>query len=180
MLNKLHWEIYTLRSVLFDEPKLQGHIHAPSYCAFNCAVTAWHLTDWTWVASLPDQRAVILAYLSIESSGGADKDLGRFQAALMNRNRVLYICRQIATGSKHMDIRRRPEAEVQAEMRWQEPSQAGDDLRAGYCYRLVVSDRGVERPAVEVFEEAFKVWERLLGEWWFIEGSPIVGPTSLA
>jgi hypothetical protein len=175
MLNKLHWEIHTLRSALSNEPKLQGHTHAPSYCAFNCAVTAWHLTDWTWLASLPDQRANILACLSFESSGRVDDDLKRFQAALMNMSRVLHICQQIATGSKHMAIRR-PDPEVRVEMRWQEPSPAANDPRTGYHYRIVVSDRGVERPAVDVFEEAFKVWERLLGDWWFIEGSPIVGP----
>jgi hypothetical protein len=38
-------------------------------------------------------------------------------------------------------------------------------------YRLVVVDNETERPAVEVFEEAYKDRERWLGQWGFIERS---------
>jgi hypothetical protein len=40
VLTKLHWEIRDLRKTLSEKPEHKGYIHAPAYCAFNCAVTA--------------------------------------------------------------------------------------------------------------------------------------------
>lgn len=50
---------------------------------------------------------------------------------------------------------------------------AGVDPLAVYRYRLVVLDKGEERSALDVFEEAFKDWQRLLGAWGFVEGTPV-------
>jgi hypothetical protein len=47
MLMKLKWEIFKLRSVV-AEPCRPGAEIEPGYHAFNCAVTAWHMTDWVW------------------------------------------------------------------------------------------------------------------------------------
>ena len=128
MLNKLHWEIYSLRKALSEEPEHLGHTHAPSYCAFNCAVTAWHLADWVWKASSPEQRADILACFGIESSGEDQKgNFGKFQTALRNTSRALHICRQVATGSKHMTVTAYPDPSIRAEMRWEsEPARLGE------------------------------------------------------
>jgi hypothetical protein len=40
MSEKLWWEIEAYR----DEPDLQPKL----WRAFNCAVTAWHISDWLW------------------------------------------------------------------------------------------------------------------------------------
>jgi hypothetical protein len=176
MLTKLHWELYQLRKSLTEKPEHIGHTHAPSYCAFNCAVTAWHLADWTWKAAAAEQRAHILACLNIKSSGQDDKDFAKFQAALRDKSRALHVCQQLANGSKHMTITRHPDPDVQAKMRWEsEPARAGK-MRAGdpfavHRYRLVVLDKGIERSALDVFEEAFKDWQRFLGTWGFVEGT---------
>ena len=180
MLNKLHWEIHNLRKALSEKPKHIGYTHAPSYCAFNCAVTAWQLTDWAWNACLADRRSELLALLGAVVAGEDRKDFTRFQTAIRNKSRALHICRQLATGSKHMIVTDHPDPNVRAEMRWEsEPARAGQ-MRAGdpfavYNYRLVVSDRGVERAAIDVFIDAFKDWERFLGSWGFIEGCFIEG-----
>ena len=180
MLTKLHWEIYSLRKSMSAQPEHIGHAHAPSYHAFNCAVTAWHLTDWAWQASSPEQRTHILACLQVESGDQARGDFAKFQTALRNQSRALHICRQIATGSKHMTVTAHHDPEIRAEMRWEsEPARAGK-MRAGdpldiHLYRLVISDNGVERTALDVFEEAFKVWRQFLGEWWFIEDALVMG-----
>ena len=47
--------------------------------------------------------------------------------------------------------------------------QAGQPLGL-YLYRLSVTDEGVTREAVDVFREAFKIWEDELGWWGFVEG----------
>lgn len=50
---------------------------------------------------------------------------------------------------------------------------AGVDPLAVYRYRLVVMDKGAERSALDVFEEALGDWQRLLGTWGFVEGTPV-------
>jgi hypothetical protein len=185
MLTKLHWEIYSLRKALSETPEHLGYVHAPSYCAYNCAVTAWHLADWTWKASTPEQRAYILSCLGLESNGQNQKDFVKFQSALRDRSRALHICRQLATGSKHMTVTAYPDPNVRAEMRWKsehaqvETMRADDPLEIFRC-QLVISDNGVERTALEVFEEAYKDWQRFLGAWGFVEGTPVFGRSPLA
>lgn len=102
MLTKLHWELCQLRKSLTEKPEHIGHTHAPSYCAFNFAVTAWHLADWTWKAAAGEQRGHILKCLNIESSGHDDKDFRKFQTAVRDRSRAIHICQQVANGSKHI------------------------------------------------------------------------------
>jgi hypothetical protein len=173
MLSKLHWEIYRLRKALSEKPERLGHVHAPAYCAFNCAVTAWHLADWVWKASSQVQRADILA--SLGATAGSGKDFVKFQTAIRNQSRALHICRQLATGSKHMTVTDYPDPIVRAEMRWEtEAAQVGEmrvsDPFSPDRYRLVVLEKGVERIALDVFGDAFKDWERFLRRWGFIEG----------
>jgi hypothetical protein len=177
MLTKLHWEIYSLRKALSEKPEHIGHTHAPAYCAFNCAVTAWHLADWVWKGSSEDRRANILALLGT-TAGNDRRDFGKFQTAIRSRSRALHVCRQLATGSKHMTVTDYPDPNVRAEMRWETEAARVGGMRAGdplavFRYRLVVLDKGVERAAVDVFADAFRDWERFLGEWFFIEGGPV-------
>jgi hypothetical protein len=175
MLMKLHWEIYSLRKALSEKPENIGHTHAPAYCAFNCAVTAWHLADWVWKASSEVRRADIIALLGTTTAGNDRRDFVKFQTAIRSQSRALHICRQLATGSKHMTVTDYPDPNRRAKMRWEsEPARVGE-MRAGdpfavHRYRLMVSDKGVERHAIDVFGEAFKDWERFLGRWGFIEG----------
>jgi hypothetical protein len=175
MLTKLHWEIYSLRKALSEKPEHIGHTHAPAYCAFNCTVTAWHLADWVWKASSEDGRADILRLLGTTATGDDQKDFVQFQTAIMKRSRALHICRQLATGSKHMTVTRHPDPNVRAQMRWEREGAQAGKMRAGdplavHHYRLVVSDKGVECASIDVLADAFKDWEWFLGEWGFVEG----------
>lgn len=176
MLTKLHWELYQPKKSLAEKPEHIGHTHAPSYCAFNCAVTVWHLADWTWKAATPEQREHISASLNIKGNGHDGKDFGKFQAALRSKSRPLHICQQLANGSKHMTINHYPDPEVQAKMQWETAPAHVGKMRAGdplavHLYRLVILDKGVERAALAVFEEAFVDWQRYLGAWGFVEGT---------
>jgi hypothetical protein len=176
MLHKLHWEIYNLRKALTERPEHLGHMHAPSYCAFNCAVTAWHLSDWTWQASTSEQRAFILSCIDTDAN---KNDFGKLQAYLRDNSRALYICRQIATGSKHVKIEKYDDPDIRAETRLEsEPARVGE-MRAGdrlavHRYRLSLFDKGTERPALDVFEEAYKDWEGFLATWGLVEGARLV------
>ena len=71
-----------------------------------------------------------------------------------------------------------PDPNVRAEMRWETEAARAGEMRAGdplavFRYWLVVLDKSVERAAVDVFADAFRDWERFLGEWGFIEGRPV-------
>lgn len=115
MPTKLHWEIYSLGKSLSEKPEHVEHTHAPAYCAFNCAVTVWHLADWVWTAS-PERHGDILALLNVRCTGGDRKDFVAFQSAIRSRSRAIHICRQLATGSKHMTAAAYPDPDVRAEM----------------------------------------------------------------
>jgi hypothetical protein len=91
-----------------------------------------------------------------------------------------------------MTVTSHPDPDIRTEMRWEgKPAAYGQvmfgapvafgDAFSARLYHLVVSDKGVERSALEVFEEAFKDWEQFLGRWGFIEGGcpppgrPLIG-----
>src|SRR5262249_47498947 len=140
-----------------------GFTHAPSYHAFNFSVTAWHLADWVWEAvSTPEWRAEIHRPLGITTNGShPGNDLRAFQTAIREKCRAIHICRQLATGSKHMTVRQSPDPTVRTEMRRSLKPAAASKVRAGellvkYDYDLVIWDHGVPRLAVEVFEEALR------------------------
>jgi hypothetical protein len=173
MLDKLYWEIRELKRALAEPPARIRDTHAPSYHAFNCAVTAWHLVDWCWEAASESLRQ------DMARAFGRSVDIGAFKEGLTQKYRPLRICQQIANGSKHMTLRR-PDPTVRASTVWQYVAPLSGRMRAGqplgrYEYKLVIFDNDVERSAVEVFEQAFQCWHRLLGEWWFIEGHLVTG-----
>jgi hypothetical protein len=172
MLMKLKWEIFQLRTVA-AEPCKPGAEIEPGYHAFNCAVTAWHMADWVWQSASPQDRAELLSKLNIVATGKSRKDFGAFTKALMDRHRVLHICRQIATGSKHKEVEVSPDPEVVAEERWDiEPARVRSRISVQittYSIRLMIRDGDVSRSALELFEEAARTWDQLLREWGYLE-----------
>ena len=47
MLSKLLWEIFHMTNSMSVHED-NGQSPEPIIWAFNCAVTAWHITDWLW------------------------------------------------------------------------------------------------------------------------------------
>jgi hypothetical protein len=82
VLEKLRWELHNLFC------RQRHDIVVCQYHAFNCAVTAWHVTDWLWQDISPELR-------------GQLKGFGDFQDFVRKDSRALYLCYQVATGSKH-------------------------------------------------------------------------------
>jgi len=179
VLHKLYWEIAQLKKVLVEEPEKIAFTHAPAYYAFNCSVTAWHLADWIWEASTPQLREEILQWLGKNSTGERGKDFGIFQIAIMEKCRAIHICRQLATGSKHMTVRQHPDSNVRAEMVWNREPARASKVRAGdaamkYSYQLLIGDDDIPSPAVAIFEDAFRFWNNCLEDWGFKESSLVV------
>jgi hypothetical protein len=180
VLHKLYWELAQLKKALVVEPEKIGFTHAPAYHAFNFSVTAWHLADWVWEASTPQLREELLRRLGKTCTGRRGKDFQCFQTAIREKCRSIHICRQLATGSKHMTVREHPDPTVRAEMRWNLEEPAADAVGAceqlvKYRYQLVIWDDDVPRPAVEIFEDALRGWKRFLQDWGFEEARFIGG-----
>jgi hypothetical protein len=62
--------------------------------AFNAAVTAWQLTDWVFEDMTDDQRRLFKV-----------SRLTDLQNLARDQCRALHLCRQIATASKHRNVR---------------------------------------------------------------------------
>lgn len=174
MLAKLYWEIEQLKKASAEEGRKLTFHQEQAYCAFNCAITAWHLTDWVWGDASEALRIEMCKYLDATTCCKRD-----FQNAICRKYRALHICRQIANGSKHMKLEREdPVVEVGAI--WEEHMPRAGSARAGekisgFLRKFVVVDNEIRKPAVEVFDEAGENWKDFLGTWGFIEGS-LVSP----
>jgi hypothetical protein len=178
MLSKLYWEIKQLEISLEIEHR-PAFAHAPAYHAYNCAITSWHLTDWVWGSADAETRTRICERLNATFNIDAKDSLEKFQAAVRAKHRSIYICWQIATGSKHMNIRK-PDPTIRTEEVWQTQSvaglmQCGVTPLGSFRYRLSLTDNGLSRQALDVFREALKSWEDELGWWGFVEGRYVHG-----
>jgi hypothetical protein len=173
MLQKLAWEINGLREQIESQPeKVFNHLDA-AYFAFNAAVTAWHLSDWTW-ASIPDQNKREVA-TSLQISSAKYED---FAEALRGKSRALAICHAIANGSKHKTDR--GDKSLKVSLEWVIEEGKAGALRAGeplvkYRYELIVFDGNQRRTALDIFDEVFIFWRRFLSQWGFVDPKFIFG-----
>jgi hypothetical protein len=107
ILEKLTWELGNLFL------RQRYDIAVCQYHAFNCAVTAWHVTDWLWqdVESSPALRT------RLEKEIGPLKNDKAFQKYVSGECNALILCQQIANGSKHCRLTRgKSDPDVTAEI----------------------------------------------------------------
>jgi hypothetical protein len=81
-------------------------VNVPAYIALNCAVTGWHLADWTWKATDEYLREAIADYFKFSLKSNDHDNLSMFYDHLSEDSREIHICRMIANGSKHMKLDR--------------------------------------------------------------------------
>lgn len=162
MLSKLLWEIYELTNSMSVWME-NGQWPVPIFQAFNTAVTAWHITDWLWLSS-PETRAIIRKRYGVfddETQKGLRKGLEAFQNTVAKENRDLYICREIANGSKHMRTTKRDET-VRAMAKWSPVVEGAGLVKPGdLVLNLRIADGETESDAEGCFIEAFGYWEKL-------------------
>jgi hypothetical protein len=163
MWAKLAWELQHLTdcmSVWVDN----GGYPEPIFRAFNTAVTAWHVSDWLWQFSAETRVKLKqrFRFSAKETQAGLRKGLKRFQDAVSGENRALYVCREIANGSKHMRLAN-PDPAIKALAKWDPAVEAVGLAKPGdLIMSLRISDGDREQDAVLWFIEAFGYWERLL------------------
>lgn len=165
MLSKLLWEIYELTNSMSVWQE-NGSWPVPMFQAFNTAVTAWHITDWLWQSNLQTRTLLRKRYgvFNDETKKGLHKGLEAFQNAVAKESRDLYICREIANGSKHMRTRKRDE-KVRATAKWDAVVEGVGLVKAGdLVLSLRVTDGEQEMDAEWCFIQALGYWERLFND----------------
>lgn len=162
MVSKLLWEIGELNSSqsVWEE---NGSFPTPIFQAWNTAVTAWHITDWLW-ASRTEIRSILaneFGFQYEETAAGIRKGLERFQDAVAAKERALYVCREIANGSKHMR-RKKSDPSVEAKAIWRKAIEgAGLVVPGDLLLSLEITDGNETYDAVKWFIDAFGYWEVL-------------------
>lgn len=159
---KLMWEV---KGVKRDKDH-----RTAAYRAFNCAITAWHLSDWIWDETRDSNEDFAQEF------GHPVRELEEFQEALRGQCRELRLCYWIATGSKHRNVRprKKPEAPVRAEQVWIELGDArGGPARYGTV--AFISDGQERIRAATVFERAKDFWRGFLQRWGGLEATFVTG-----
>jgi hypothetical protein len=136
MLEKLRWELNNL------DFRQRHDIAARQYHSFNCAVTAWHVTDWLWqdISSAMRDKLVL-------------KECKDFQEYVRAACPALRLCHQIANGSKHCLLERNPDSTISAIISNGE----------GYDYgHPIIVEGDTHHMAYKVFYEALVWFETFL------------------
>jgi hypothetical protein len=133
-----------------------GDVEDMKDAAFNACVTAWHLCDWVF----NDLTQVQQAALNIHS-------LSELQAHAL-KCRALHLCRQVATASKHWDIRQHPDPDVAVIVTaspWP-PPKPDPAMPPVYIMEdgwwIYFVDGADKRDASDVFEEALGFWTHFI------------------
>jgi hypothetical protein len=162
MLSKLLWEIDGLmqsQSVWVDNETFP----TPIFRAWNAAVTAWHISDWLWASNAQTRAkmATVHGFVYEETATGIRRGLEKFQEAVAIRERSLFICREIANGSKHMR-RTKSDPDVKAKAVWREAiARVGLVVPGDLVLSLEITDGETTKDAVRWFIDGFGYWENL-------------------
>lgn len=154
LYNKLDRELERLRNATRRDDQTDH--------ALNFAISAWHMTDWTWASACRDpQKKVALAKLAGIPPGQFNKDSW---ARHMAQNPNIAICQGIATAAKHVGADMatfETGFNLAAVERLDDVSSVDkllsfDDLQTGWTLKVV---EGTERrDAIPIFERVLQTW----------------------
>jgi hypothetical protein len=146
MIEKLNWEIAEFAKECDFQQKL--------WRGFNCAVTAWHVTDWSW-RGLKAKNQLQPPSLKLD----------KYQQMIANQCRSLGICKSIANASKHSGANK-PDVSVEVVVvpATEEPMEDWLEIQKSQHWRLEVHDDGKPIDALLVFYRAAKFWDDWLFE----------------
>lgn len=154
LLAKLEYDIGRLRSARStDDVK---------YAAFDCAVDAWHMTDWV-LAAVDDQRHLELCgEVRLHAQAAV-----RFSEKQAERLPILKFCRDIANGVKHFALRPKHRLDNVAtsaniSIRLKSAEDGIAVASASPIAQLIVD--GTRYNAVEFFDDAYSQWSDFLKE----------------
>ncbi|RJF70203.1 hypothetical protein [Rhodopseudomonas palustris] len=165
MYVKLGWE---LNALMRSMSVWKDNEAAPEalFHAFNTAITAWHISDWLWQYQ-PDARSRIATkfeFVFEETPTGIKRGLERFQDAVVLHCDELRVCREVATGSKHMR-KTKTDPNIKAQAVWSKVVDPAGFAKPGdLVMSLRIKNKDKETDAELAFIEVFSFWERLMTE----------------
>jgi hypothetical protein len=129
----------------------------------QCYRYSWHITDWVW-QSHPERRGVLAKrynFAFAETDTGLRKGLEKLQNAVVNDCRALYVCREIANGSKHMK-RKKSDPDVKVKAEWHKALERVGVVNVGdYVTSMSITDGSETLNPVQWLIDAFGYWEKL-------------------
>jgi hypothetical protein len=156
LLQKLAWEIEQQSKSHFSSPEEEA------YRAWNCAVTAWQISDWVWQALDDAGRELVRSKSPKPKAEGATP----LQTLVMAECREIAICRQLATGSKHFVIDRHDDPEVSSRREpgfhvlWNEKDESF--LHVPGIMHFIYDGEKPYAP-IALFRRAYEYWDGFLG-----------------
>jgi len=154
------------RKLLFDIERLKSSVSTRrvQYAAFDCAVDANHLVEWT-LHAVDEQAHVRLTGLE-RNKHGVIKGFGEINA---DRLPALEHCRQLANSMKHVVVTRGPLMEnmsTAATVKFEPSFIAGEMPPPGFraFAWLYIKQDGEKYSALELFEDMSAQWEVFLRE----------------
>ena len=169
MLEKLKREIERLAGSIIRQ-EIVDH-------GLNAAMTAWHLTEWTWreiQGSIPQIRSVT------EKAGTSIRELKQFQQFVKRDCAELAYCEGIAISTKHFTFLKLPVFSTKVTERFKiNPDPIGKDGGAtrhqfsptgetvsytAQASELWITDGRSLTSAAEVLEGAFQWWRKFIDE----------------
>lgn len=153
LLAKLRYDIERLRCARSSDDA--------KYAAFDCAVDAWHMTDWVLAAVDSERHHQLCGEVRLAPQAAV-----RFAEQQAERLPILKYCREIANGVKHFELRpkyRMDNVSTNSTVTFQ--MRVGPDFHvdsmAPIC-QLIID--GVRYNALEFFEDAHEQWLDFLKE----------------
>jgi hypothetical protein len=134
-----------------------------AYTAFNCAVTAWHMTDWVWAELDQNQWKEVQEFAGTGCKLVATNPKP-LQEYVRRSSHALKLCELLANGSKHC-VLLRPDLRVRTTMT------DGDGADYG---NPILKDDGKEIWVGEVLCQAACWWQDFLTDWHIAEEPPFV------
>jgi hypothetical protein len=148
------------------------------YAAFDCAVDAWHLVDWTLHFA---DDATYERLSGFKRGGPSKKGKLTVEASFkdMQRDRLpaLRLCHMIANSVKHREVRNDLMPALwtgsTAILSWSEPhKETGERSMKGVSLLTYFEWEGMRHNAVELFEEMADQWRTFLVEEGIFEFRP--------
>ena len=173
MFAKLCWEPDQLQSSMKPNDDLWRPRHV-AYAAFNFAVTAWHLTDWSlgevFEHRLDDIHAALVAPAPSDISKLDTKEMRRrITKVLMEKFDCLRLRHDLANGDEHRGLSRHQCAHLSARINWH-PVRTATPQGDLVGFSISISEGDKEIDAVDLFKEVVAMWQQLLSRWELIGG----------
>ena len=168
MLEKLKREIERLAGSIIRQEVVDHGL--------NAAMTAWHLTDWTWkeIKDSPRLRSLTAR------AGTSIRELKQFQEFVKRDCAELAYCEGIAVSTKHFGFSKLPVFSTKVTERFKispdpigkdgggnlhEFSPTGESISyTAQASELWITDGSSRTPAAEILENTFQWWRKFIDE----------------